>query len=319
MIKFGTIGTSWICSEFIAVAKINPNINLIGCYSRSKERAKDFIAQQQIKARAFDNFQDLADNVDAVYIASPNGLHFEQAMYFLSQQKHVFLEKPLAFTFAQASQLREVAMKNKVILMEAFKVIHAPQYSFLDDFVKKYAPFAATFSTNKYSSRMPDVKNGIFKSVFDEHLGKGVTYDMLVYPVELAISLFGPVKVVKAMSIKLLNGVSHTDAVLLQHHSGIVTNIMCSKSAHGVSASEILSDEGTLSFDEVLKLNNIKLYDVAEQKEFFLFDDDKNNMMQYELNVFVKMILEDDLQLSDYLLKMSCETVRVLQLVNEEK
>jgi hypothetical protein len=86
-----------------------------------------------------------------------------------------------------------------------------------------------------------------------------------------------------------------------------------------VSASEILSDEGTLSFDEVLKLNNIKLYDVAEQKEFFLFDDDKNNMMQYELNVFVKMILEDDLQLSDYLLKMSCETVRVLQLVNEEK
>jgi predicted dehydrogenase len=136
MIKFGTIGTSWICSEFIAVAKINPNINLIGCYSRSKERAKDFIAQQQIKARAFDNFQDLADNVDAVYIASPNGLHFEQAMYFLSQQKHVFLEKPLAFTFAQASQLREVAMKNKVILMEAFKVIHAPQYSFLDDFVK---------------------------------------------------------------------------------------------------------------------------------------------------------------------------------------
>jgi hypothetical protein len=94
---------------------------------------------------------------------------------------------------------------------------------------------------------------------------------------------------------------------------------MCSKSAHGVSASEILSDEGTLSFDEVLKLNNIKLYDVAEQKEFFLFDDDKNNMMQYELNVFVKMILEDDLQLSDYLLKMSCETVRVLQLVNEEK
>jgi hypothetical protein len=57
-------------------------------------------------------------------------------------------------------------MKNKVILMEAFKVIHAPQYSFLDDFVKKYAPFAATFSTNKYSSRMPDVKNGIFKSVF---------------------------------------------------------------------------------------------------------------------------------------------------------
>jgi hypothetical protein len=284
-----------------------------------KNEQKDFIAQQQIKARAFDNFQDLADNVDAVLYCIAQWITLWASDVFLVTTKTCFSGKTPCFYFCPSFSIARSAMKNKVILMEAFKVIHAPQYSFLDDFVKKYAPFAATFSTNKYSSRMPDVKNGIFKSVFDEHLGKGATYDMLVYPVELAISLFGPVKVVKAMSIKLLNGVSHTNAVLLQHHSGIVTNIMCSKSAHGVSASEILSDEGTLSFDEVLKLNNIKLYDVAEQKEFFLFDDDKNNMMQYELNVFVKMILEDDLQLSDYLLKMSCETVRVLQLVNEEK
>jgi predicted dehydrogenase len=64
-----------------------------------KNEQKILSPNNKLKARAFDNFQDLADNVDAVYIASPNGLHFEQAMYFLSQQKHVFLEKTPCFYF----------------------------------------------------------------------------------------------------------------------------------------------------------------------------------------------------------------------------
>jgi hypothetical protein len=122
------------------------------------------------------------------------------------------------------------------------------------------------------------------------------------------------------MSIKLLNGVSHTDAVFTptpfrdcNEHYVFQISPRCE------CFWNLEWRRKRYRLDEVLKLNNIKLYDVAEQKEFFLFDDDKNNMMQYELNVFVKMILEDDLQLSDYLLKMSCETVRVLQLVNEEK
>ncbi|KAJ3632083.1 hypothetical protein Zmor_024804 [Zophobas morio] len=317
MIKFGTIGTSMISEEFISVAKQNQNVKVVSCYSRSKEKAKEFIKANELKARAFDNFQEMANEIDAVYIASPNGLHFEQAMYFLQQQKHVFLEKPLTLDVKQAQQLYEVAMKNKVILMEAFKLIHAPQYNFLDDFVKKYSPFAATFSTNKYSSRMPDVKKGIFNSVFDEKLGKGSTYDMLVYPVELAISLFGPVKEVKSMSSQLSNGVNFVDAVLMKHESNVITNIMCSKSSNGLVGSEILSDEGTISFQEVLRLNKINLYDIEEKKNYNLFDDDKEDMMKYELDVFAKMVLEDDLQLSDYLLKISCETVRVLNIVEQ--
>jgi predicted dehydrogenase len=317
MIKIGTIGTGFICEEFISVAKKNQNIKVVSCYSRSKEKAKDFIKKLDIKARAFDNFQEMALEIDAVYIASPNGLHFEQAMYFLQQQKHVFLEKPLTLDHAQALKLHEVAMKNKVILMEAFKLIHAPQFNFLDDFVKKYSPFAATFSLNKYSSRMSDVKKGIFNSVFDEKLGKGSTYDMLVYPVELAISLFGPVRAVQSMSAKLQNGVNFVDTVILKHESNILTSITCSKSANGLVGSEILSDEGTLSFQEVLKLNNIELFDIEENKKYKLFENDKNEMMSYELDVFAKMIIEDDLKLCDYLLKISSETVRVLNIVEK--
>jgi hypothetical protein len=83
---------------------------------------KIFIAQQQIKARAFDNFQDLADNVDAVLYCIAQWITLWASDVFLVTTKNMFFWKkpPCFLLFAQASQLREVAMKNKVILMEAF-------------------------------------------------------------------------------------------------------------------------------------------------------------------------------------------------------
>ncbi|WFG96013.1 hypothetical protein M1771_07870 [Spiroplasma citri] len=64
---------------------------------------------------------------------------------------------------------------------------------------------------------MKEVLLDQYNSFFDETLGKGSLYDMLIYPVELAVALFGPVKDVKAMSHKLKNGVDINNVVLLQH------------------------------------------------------------------------------------------------------
>lgn len=318
MIKFGTIGTSKICEEFIANVKKSEGAKIVACYSRDVNRAKEFIEKNSLKARAFDNFNDMLLEIDAIYIASPNGFHFEQVLYFISQQKHVLVEKPLTLDFNEALQLYEASRKNKVILMEAFKLIHLPQFSFLDDFTKKYLPYAASFSLNTFSSRMKDVKKGIYKSVFDEKTGKGSTYDMLVYPVELSIALFGAIKKVKSFSHILPNGVSISDAVIMHHENGIITNIMCSKSGFGKIDSEILSEEGTLTFSNMLKIENINLYDSAEDKNYLLFERNVEEIMSYELQVFLKMIIEDDLSLCDYLLKISCETVRVLNEVEKQ-
>src|SRR5699024_9436318 len=130
--------------------------------------------------------------------------------------------------------------------------------------------------------------------------------------VELAVSLFGPAIEVKAMGQTLPNGVNYADIVLLKHHSGVLTNIMCSKAANGMIGSEILSDEGTLYFENLLRLNNMKLFDIAENKEYLLFTDDATDMFYYEIDVFVKMIMEEDYMLNDYLLKITAETVKIL-------
>ena len=57
------------------------------------------------------------DSVDAVVIATPVSSHFELAMSALRAGKHVFVEKPLAATVAQAEQLIAEASKRHLVLM----------------------------------------------------------------------------------------------------------------------------------------------------------------------------------------------------------
>ncbi|AGR42098.1 Gfo/Idh/MocA family protein [Spiroplasma diminutum] len=322
MIKFGTIGTSKITDKFIKSAIKNPNCKIVCCYSRDKSRAQELIRNNKLYAKAADNFDLMLDEIDAIYIASPNGLHYEQAKYFLTQQKHVLLEKPLTLTFNQSLELFEIAKRNNVFLMEAYKTFHCPQFSHLFEFVKNYQPFIANLNLNRYSSRMEKVKMGQLDSVFDAQLGKGSTYDMLIYPVELSIALFGPVIEVKAMGQKLSNGSGMNDCVILKHESDVLTNIVCSKASRGIIESEMLSDIATLTFKNVIELEEISLYKTNSQEVQLVHKTNTDkDLFEYEISVFLKMIYENDFNLRDYLLDISCETVRVLNLVesNQEK
>lgn len=319
MIKLGTIGTSGICEKFIESSKKNYDLKIKCCYSRDKQKAKNLIEKMNIKAKATDSFEVLLDEVDAIYIASPNGLHYKQAKYFLAQQKHVFLEKPLTLKFEEAIELSQIASKNNVILMEAMKTIHLPQYEQLSEFVNDFSPFMTNLCINNYSSRMGDIKKGIYNSVFDEKLGKGSTYDMLCYPLFLAISLFGQVKEVKSIGKKLPNGTGIVDVVILRHISGEITNIVCSKASQGINISEILSENATLSFKNLTVLEEIKMNDRVNALKTVLFKAKDQDDFYYQTSVFSKIIKEEDFEFRDFLLQLSCETIRVLNLIETDQ
>jgi len=71
------------------------------------------------KARAFTDFRkmfdEMADEIDAVLIATPDHSHFAIAMLAMSLGKHVYVEKPLAHTFGQCSRLMDLAKRSGVV------------------------------------------------------------------------------------------------------------------------------------------------------------------------------------------------------------
>ncbi|MBI5591069.1 MAG: Gfo/Idh/MocA family oxidoreductase [Deltaproteobacteria bacterium] len=55
--------------------------------------------------------------IDAVAIVTPVSTHFELAKQALSHGKHVFVEKPLTATAAEAEELISLALKNRLVIM----------------------------------------------------------------------------------------------------------------------------------------------------------------------------------------------------------
>jgi len=60
-------------------------------------------------------FAKIADKIDAVTISTPDHHHFPAAMLAIKHGKHVYVEKPLTHSVAEARALREAVRKKKVV------------------------------------------------------------------------------------------------------------------------------------------------------------------------------------------------------------
>jgi predicted dehydrogenase len=68
------------------------------------------------------------ENVDAVYIATPHGTHYDYARRALIVGKHVLCEKPMVLSELEARELFDIAEENGLVLMEAVKTAYAPGF-----------------------------------------------------------------------------------------------------------------------------------------------------------------------------------------------
>lgn len=84
MINFAVIGTGWITESFVKSAEATKQWELVAVYSRSEDTARSFGSKFNVQ-KTYTDLASLAGNeqIHAVYIASPNSLHYEQATLVL--------------------------------------------------------------------------------------------------------------------------------------------------------------------------------------------------------------------------------------------
>ena len=80
MLTFGVVGTGWITDLFVECAHASKKWKLAAVYSRTEKTAREFGAKHSCE-RVHTSISALAHDaeVQVVYIASPNSLHYEQA------------------------------------------------------------------------------------------------------------------------------------------------------------------------------------------------------------------------------------------------
>jgi len=126
-VQFGVLGCGRIAREAFAPAIRNAaNAVLAAAASRDPQRASAMQAR-----RVYSDYQALLDDpeVEAVYIATHNGLHRDLSLAALAAGKHVLCEKPLARDAAECTEVLEAAQAAGRHLAEAFMYRHHPQWA----------------------------------------------------------------------------------------------------------------------------------------------------------------------------------------------
>ena len=96
MVKFGIVGTNWITEKLIDAGTMCEDFQLNAVYSRTEEKAKEFADKYKVE-NIYTDLLEMAKSgtIDAVYIATPNSLHYEQSKLFLENKIAVLCEKPI--------------------------------------------------------------------------------------------------------------------------------------------------------------------------------------------------------------------------------
>lgn len=259
-VRFAVIGTSSISESFLDAVSSSDEAVYVGSMSRDAERAARVSARFG-GTRAFTTVAEVAacDEVDAVYIASPNALHAEQALACIRAGKHLLVEKPICANAAQARMLFEAGRAAGVVVMEAMRSVHDPAYEVLRAALPRIGRVRrASLRFGKYSSRYDEVLAGRQTNIFDARMATGALMDIGVYCVEACVALFGEPEAIACEAVRIAGedcattgGVIDGAGTILARYPGMVAELAYSKITTDLLPCQIEGELGTITYGGV--------------------------------------------------------------------
>ena len=290
MIRFAVIGTNWITRQFVDAAHETGKYKLTAVYSRSLEQAQTFANDYPVE-HLFTSLDAMAqsEDIDAVYIASPNSLHFPQTKLFLQHKKHVICEKPLASNLHEVEQAIALARENQVVLFEAFKTASLPNFQILQQSLEKVGPVRKAFINYcQYSSRYQRYLDGENPNTFNPAFSNGSIMDIGFYCLASAVALWGEPKQVQASASLLDSGVDAHGITVLDYGDFSVT-LQHSKVSDSTLPSEIQGEAGALVIEKISECQKVAFIPRGSKAQD-LSQPQHINTMLYEAEEFARLV-----------------------------
>ena len=233
-----------IARKFTEDLKTLPNAHLYAAASTSLERAENFKNEFGYE-KAYGSYNELVTdkNVDIVYVATTNNLHFENTMLCLEHGKAVLCEKPFASNYQQVAEMIKKAQDKNVFLMEALW--------------SRFIPSMIEFKKQVQSGilgkiRMLQCDFGYLRKfdendrVFNMQLGGGSIQDIGVYTIFMAMYLFGTPEKIQLYSVPSPTGSDYTTVYTFVHKNGEISQLATSFEVCLDNSAKVFGENGTL-------------------------------------------------------------------------
>lgn len=335
-VRFATVGSNVIVDSFLAGAVHDERFAFEAVYSRTEQRGKEFASKYGVK-KVYTSLEELAadNDIDAVYIATPNRCHASQAILMMEHGKHVLCEKPMAPTYKEAFEMIQCAGHNNVALMEAMKSTLLPNFDAVRAALSKIAPVRRYFAQFcQYSSRYDKFLRGEVVNAFNPEMKGGALLDLGVYGIAPMVHLFGmPARVQKSETRMAPGGVVSDKGIdvqgtLLATYPGMEGIIMYSKISDSPLPVEIQGEKGRILIRKLSQMTApyIEYRGVTARKpgEPALDYDEPlvediavetiTDNMYYELREFIDMILSGRIESAENTFERTLEVLRICEM-----
>lgn len=312
MIKWGIIGLGNIAKRFAKSLSYSNEGDLYAIASKTKDK-RDAFHEQYKCDKVYKNYNELLEDeeLDAVYIALPHGLHKYWAIEALKHKKAVLCEKPVGLNSDEIEEIKKEAHLNNTFFMEAMKTRFIPLIHTIKETIKNNEIGEIITIEANFCNHVTDIKQGSY--LLDTKQG-GALLDVGVYPLSFVMDMIDS-KVSKVKSHMEINeeGVDSYFKGILTFENGVIGTIEGAIDRNKERTAIIKGTKGYIEIPiynrpnkVIVNLNNGESYKIENELEF---DD-----MYAEIKE-VHNCLKDS-KIESELLSLN-ESIRVMETLDE--
>jgi Predicted dehydrogenases and related proteins len=260
-----------ICPSEIAFRRFLPALKEAGCFEyagvaiASKEEfvgaTDEILTKERAKAQSFvDNYGGKiyegystlihSDEVDAIYLPLPPGLHYKWAKEALAAGKHILVEKPCTTALADTDELMKETERKGLAVHENYMFAFHDQLEAVNDIVRSGE--IGDVRLYRISFGFPMRAQNDFR--YNKALGGGALLDCGGYTMKYASILLGPTAQLKYAQSNNIEGfsVDMYGSAALVNDEGVTAQIAFGMDHNYKCELEVWCSKGTLYTNRIL-------------------------------------------------------------------
>ncbi len=258
MLKIGIIGAGHLGKFHLNNWLEIDDVTVVGFCDTDDINAKAVIEKYKIKR--FTTAEELLDSCDAVDIVAPTTFHYELCALALRKGKHVFVEKPLTNTMAEAKALLKLAVESNL----KFQVGHVERFNPAFVALKNYRlepMFIEVHRLSQFNPRGTDVS---------------VILDLMIHDIDIILQLVkSNVSYISANGVSVLSDTPDIANVRIEFDNGCVANLTSSRiSMKKMRKMRLFQKDSYIGIDFLEKKTEIISQNTTTDKNVFTFDID---------------------------------------------
>jgi predicted dehydrogenase len=233
-VKVACIGMGWWSDVLADAIARSGKLGIVACFSRSSEKRQAFAAKYG--CRAASSYEEILGDgkIEGIINTTPNGAHLETTRLAAAAGKHVFLDKPIANTIADARAITRACRDAKVVLALGYQRRRESHFRFIKQRIHEFGTLVNA-EANISRDRLGKIDLSSWRYTAEGMPG-GVMLQIGIHYSDVLEYLLGPVRAVQGRFVRLVLPGENPDvaSLVLEHENGALSTL----NASYASASE---------------------------------------------------------------------------------